>query len=61
MTTAGSLSGMSRRKRKGAMMAHCSSATSGFAVFRTWLKSARFGPIDTSYQDMNQNPGILIG
>src|SRR4030095_8104769 len=42
------------------MTAYCWSATSGFAVFLTWLYAARFGPTDTSYQDINQNPGMLI-
>src|SRR5688500_18960404 len=42
------------------MTAYCLSAISGLAVLRTWLYSARFGPTETSYQDMNQNPGILI-
>src|ERR671921_829761 len=41
------------------MTAYCWLATSGRAVFRTWLKVARFGPTDTSYHDMNQRPGVL--
>src|SRR5215472_3641436 len=42
------------------MTAYCWLATSGLAVLRTKLYAARFGPTDTSYQDMNQNPGTLI-
>src|SRR5678816_4677087 len=43
------------------MTAHCWLAAAPFAVFRTWLYIARFGPTDTSYHDMNHRPGMLIG
>jgi len=39
------------------MKAYCLSATSGEAVFRTWLKSSRFGLMETSYHDMNHMVG----
>ncbi len=45
----------------GAMIAHCFPAPVPVAVFRTWLYIARFGPTDTSYHDMNQSPGMLMG
>ena len=32
-----------------------------FAVLRTWLYIARFGPTETSYHDMNHSPGTLSG
>src|SRR6266496_1637523 len=44
----------------GAITAYCWLAISGGAVFRTRLYAARLGPTDTSYQDINQNPGMLI-
>src|SRR5262245_4657435 len=44
----------------GAITAYCWLAIAGSAVARTWLYVARFGPTDTSYQDMNQSPGTLI-
>ena len=31
------------------------------ALDRMWLKSARFGPVETSYQDMNQSAGLSKG
>src|ERR1700751_1035555 len=43
------------------MIAYCWFAASPFAVERTKLYAARFGPVETSYQVMNQNPGTLIG
>src|ERR1700760_4221102 len=45
----------------GAITAYCSLAASPFAVERTKLYAARFGPVETSYQVMNQKPGTLIG
>ena len=45
----------------GAITAYCSLAISGRAVFRTELYAARLGPMDTSYHDMNQKPGTLMG
>src|SRR5678815_1795127 len=45
----------------GAMTAHCWSAPSPFAVFRTCVKAARLGPTETSYHDMYQSPGMLMG
>src|SRR5215471_2768192 len=44
----------------GAITAYCSLATSPLAVLRTKLYAARFGPIDTSYHDINQKPGTLM-
>src|ERR1700759_5390993 len=44
----------------GAITAYCSFATSPFAVERTKLYAARFGPVETSYQVMNHSPGTLI-
>src|SRR5688572_14501400 len=44
----------------GAITAYCWLAISGLAVFRTWLYAARLGPTETSYHDINQNPGMLI-
>src|ERR1700728_2947355 len=41
--------------------AYCSFAASPFAVERTKLYAARFGPVETSYQVMNQKPGTLMG
>src|ERR1017187_4685360 len=46
--------------RVGEITAYCCAAISGRAVLRTKLYAARFGPIDTSYHDMNQKPGTLI-
>src|SRR5580698_9753392 len=43
------------------MMAYCSFAASPLAVERTKLYAARFGPVETSYQVMNQKPGTLMG
>src|ERR1700756_1909708 len=45
----------------GAITAYCSLAASPLAVERTKLYAARFGPVETSYQVMNQKPGTLIG
>jgi hypothetical protein len=45
----------------GAITAHCWFAASPVAVLRTWLNSARFGPTDTSYHDMNHRPGTFSG
>ena len=46
----------------GAITAYCPSRTAGsFAFWRTWLKSARFGPTDTSYHDMNHMLGTPNG
>src|SRR5262245_7048535 len=42
------------------MTAYCWLAISGLAFFRTKLYAARLGPTETSYHDMNQNPGTLI-
>src|ERR1043165_2896703 len=44
----------------GPMTAHGWLAAAGDAVLRTWLYSSRFGPIDTSYHDMNHRPGMSI-
>src|SRR5579862_7615594 len=43
------------------MTAYCWFAASPFAVERTKLYAARFGPVETSYQVMNQKPGTLMG
>src|SRR5438309_1922183 len=43
------------------MTAYCSLAASPLAVERTKLYAARFGPVETSYQVMNQKPGTLMG
>src|SRR5258705_11348487 len=43
------------------MTAYCSLAASPLAVERTKLYAARFGPVETSYQVMNQKPGRLMG
>src|SRR5262249_15278867 len=42
------------------MTAYCWLAISGLAFLRTKLYAARLGPTETSYHDMNQNPGMLI-
>src|SRR5215831_451676 len=42
------------------MTAYCWFAISPLAVLRTKLYAARFGPTETSYQDINQNPGTLM-
>src|SRR3989442_3489575 len=60
-TTVSSVARVYEQCATGAMIAHCWSATSGFAFFRTWLYIARFGPTDTSYHDMNQRPGTFSG
>src|SRR5258705_8955290 len=43
------------------MTAYCWLAASPLAVERTKLYAARFGPVETSYQVMNQKLGTLIG
>ena len=43
------------------MTAYCWLAASPLAVERTKLYAARFGPVETSYQVMNQKPGTLMG
>ena len=45
----------------GAMTIHWLSFPFPCAVFRTWLYIATFGPTETSYHDMNQSPGMLMG
>ena len=60
-TTVCSLARVYEQWATGAMIAHWFPAPEPCAVFRTWLYIARFGPTDTSYHDMNQSPGMLIG
>src|SRR5262252_2463922 len=59
-TTVFSVARLYPQWRVGAITAYCSFAISPLAVLRTKLYAARFGPIDTSYHDMNQKPGTLI-
>src|SRR6202795_1319593 len=42
------------------MTAYCSLAASPLAVERTKLYAGRFGPVETSYQVMNQKPGTFM-
>ena len=60
-TTVSAVARVKEQCATGAMIAHCCSATSGFAVLRTWLNISRFGPTDTSYHDMNHSPGTFSG
>src|SRR5690242_11166679 len=59
-TTVSSVARLYEQCSVGAITAYCWLATSGRAFLRTKLYAARFGPTETSYQDMNQNPGTLI-
>src|SRR5260221_14577328 len=59
-TTVSSVARLKEQCSVGAITAYCCLAISGRAVLRTWLYAARFGPTETSYQDMNQKPGTLI-
>src|SRR5215471_17236189 len=59
-TTVFSVARLYEQCKVGAITAYCWFAISGRAVLRTKLYAARFGPTETSYQDMNQKPGTLI-